>query len=372
MAVAAEVTQEPWQWITKLVIFSIFTIIQFFILKSEIKRRQTFSTKWFKLLSLICIASGFIGLLFLSLQFIPILCVVCRYIGYIIVGIQAAAMGFYQLHRLHYCFANKEIHSKQAYPKCLFQIMFSIGIVLGINNILSIIFFGDNIRLNCGINGSTQFYFDKIDSMKQYKSLASPSESMFVLGTFLYQLWDVFTILLYIRQIFKFRKHKESVPLVYKSVMETLYKIVILTLFYQLSVLFVTILLLTVDPINPELGDTLNALAGGTLSFSLSYSMYLMMDHNKIKYVSFTKIMHAISLYWIFCFCCKDFISDQLKEDIKSLEDVTQKDENDSNQNKGSERSVYETRDITGDHETGAGNPMELSVETATIMPSSS
>ena len=48
-------------------------------------------------------------------------------------------MGFYQLHRLHYCFANRKIHSKQAYPQCLLKIMFPTGLIIVLTDSIALI-----------------------------------------------------------------------------------------------------------------------------------------------------------------------------------------------------------------------------------------
>ena len=92
--------------------------------------------------------------------------------------------------------------------------------------------------------------------------------------------------------------------------MGILYKIAILTIFYQIMVFLTcsfTVLL-----------SLLGAFSIGflitTMSLSMNVSMYLMMDHNESKYIKFLKCMNRFKMD-IFCYCCcRYMIIQQLNE----------------------------------------------------------
>ena len=97
------------------------------ILFSEIKHRKklsiTFTTKWLRLFSISCFITGCLAPLFLFLGYIPIFCTFARFIGFSCFALQGIFMGFYQLARLYYCFANTQIHSNRGYKKQVFIVM---------------------------------------------------------------------------------------------------------------------------------------------------------------------------------------------------------------------------------------------------------
>ena len=114
--------------------------------------------------------------------------------------------------------------------------MYTIGFICVINMLLSISFGATNvIRPECGfdlVNGYI-FYFES------YQLLPVLSEWMYLLGLIAYLLWDITTLCLYVLQIKKFRGIK-SIKI--RPVTLNLYKITILTLFYQILALFLFII----------------------------------------------------------------------------------------------------------------------------------
>ena len=124
------------QWIATTVIYSMFAIFSAVILKSEIYQRKdgssSFTNNWFKNFSFSCVFFGFIYQLFNALQHVPYLCTFIVYIGSMSSIIQIISLGFYQLSRLYYCFANEQVHFDKGYPKWLFILKSMIGIIMSL------------------------------------------------------------------------------------------------------------------------------------------------------------------------------------------------------------------------------------------------
>ena len=105
-------------------------------------------------------------------------------------------------------------------------------------------------------------------------------------------------------------------PIVYQNIMAILHKITILTLFYQFIAMFQIVLRGMITQI---LGDSdalmsyiiLRSTSAFT-AFSWSLSMYLMMDHNKEKYLQFLKALRYWRLNYLCC-CCKHIVIQQLE-----------------------------------------------------------
>ena len=102
------------------------------LLKKEIDKRKSgkalFTTKTLKIYSIICILFGAIQDLIWPFFILMVsVTLVSRYLslGFLSIYIDY----FYQLSRLHYCFANEQIYSKKGYPNWLFMIMHSIGVI---------------------------------------------------------------------------------------------------------------------------------------------------------------------------------------------------------------------------------------------------
>ena len=153
-----------------------------------------------------CIVSGFLQQLFSSLIYMPILCMFVGFMALICYTIQLVFMGYYQLCRLYYCFANSQIHSNKGYPKWLFIIMYAYGTV---GCVLYIIFyFLDN---TCRINDKFFFYSTPI-----HISISSYAVTMVVLVISVgYLMWDIGTLVLYVSKIRAFRRFKNSDPVIY-------------------------------------------------------------------------------------------------------------------------------------------------------------
>ena len=291
----------PTQWIVVGVIFIAFSTLSFIVLRSEIQKRKKattkFTTKWFKWFSITCITSGFLMQLFYTLIYIPWFCTIAAYLGVVSSYVQGISMTYYQLFRLYYCFANEQIHSDKGYPKSLFIAMYTIGAIIGIMFVMSSSFgLADVIRPKCGFFDNYYFYYEPL--------LIAPVLSgwLFVCAMLSFIIWDVSTLILYIMQIRKFHKHISIEPIIHKRIMLILYKITVLTLFYQIVFCFLLMDALMYGLIHPIIGYCIYALGIALQSLSLSISMYLMMEHNELEYVKLLRIIHKFKLHWI---CCK-------------------------------------------------------------------
>ena len=331
----------PSRWIIECVCDLISTIINFCILHSELKQRRktgvTFTTRWFKLLSISCIISGFLQQLFSLLVYMPILCIFVGFISLTCWGTQLVFMGYYQLFRLYYCFANSQIHSNKGYPKQLFIIMYACGTV---EFILYTIFYflysnASSLLVNnkCGIKDNFFFYAKPIRI-----SISGNANAIMVVGLVAslgYLFWDIGILLLYIVKIRAFRKFKHSDPTVYSRLMSILHKITILTLSYQFTTVFAVIIFwaMAVAFGKNSVFFRLSVVICTTLTTTATnYSMYLMMDHNKKQYYKFLKTIYNLKLHWLCC-CCGFMVIEQLlhedvgvkylEENIKQAEEQT-------------------------------------------------
>eukprot|EP01083_Nonionella_stella_P050645 134647_1 len=115
MAIAG--TYPPLEWITMLIFLIIATIINSWITYEEIQKRNKnemiHASKYLQLFSIVCLIGGIIGPFSHSLYYIPGLCHFVSAFGSGGYGVQVIFMGYYQLSRLHYCFANTQIHSNK-------------------------------------------------------------------------------------------------------------------------------------------------------------------------------------------------------------------------------------------------------------------
>ena len=109
-------------------------------------------------------------------------------------------------------------------------------------------------------------------------------------------LWDFTTLSMYAIKIRLFRKYIKTQPLVYKRVSSILYKIFILTLFYEMVIVFWTILGVLQfigDVFRSQLVLFASYFASDFIICSVSYSMYLMMDHNQQQYIKFLRVIYG-------------------------------------------------------------------------------
>ena len=321
-----EILESPSEWIPNTIVTLLFTIINFKILWTEIKKRKegsgdaTFTTKQFKVWSIVCMISCVATPCSVLLSRINLICTFIGSVKWISTSITFLSMGFYQLSRLHYCFANSQIHSHKGYPKWLFNIMYTFGALIAFNYIISIEFaIGIGFKSKCGINDKFEYHHHPISITNS----TAVGEFYVLASGWSYLLWDFVTLYLYISKIRTFRIYKDTDPIVYKRIKSVLQKIFILTMFYQLTCLFSAVmfgLLVAVIDI-PSISMQLFT---GILPLTMITSMYLMMDHNEREYMRFLKVVQFLKFHFL---CCKwrHFVMEQLddmEEDVQIMVEV--------------------------------------------------
>ena len=353
----------PSYWISLATVTMCFFMISFLIIKNEVKIRTEgtikFTTKSLEYTSISCIISGFIANILFFLMWFDKLCIFSEWLANIFLYIQFSFMGFYQLSRLYYAFANCQIHSHLGYPKWLFIIMFIFGITIFITYSLSMLFSEFGLHSECGINSNLQYYHQQIHNNHQ---------TLTFWGTFvsalLYAVWDLLTLSLYMLKIRLFKKYKKSQPSVYKRISSILYKIAIITLFYDItSLIFVAItsVLWTLNSTQSEWFGWIASVINRTGPVIFGVSMMLMMDYNRGIYHRFLHFIYGAKLY-VCCCCCRFMVLEQLEEIDQNMNElsVVVKVDNDK-----TDETSFPSMDF-GDQKTEQiGN--DLSVQTHTI-----
>ena len=273
-------------------------------------------------------------------------------------------MGFYQISRLYYSFANEQIHSNKGYPKWLFNLMIAIGIFLSINYPLSFILSPHliSIKSKCYVN--SKFEYVAISADPEF-GVGEYGFIWFLFNMLLYIIWDVSTLLLYGFKLKSMKKqYKESQPIVYKRIAAILYKIFILSLFYEIVTVISAFILITFGSIGLDSNffDVLSAVWSCFVPLSFSYSIYLMMEHNHDKYVTFLRYIYKFRLY-LCCCCCGHIVMDQLEE----LDGESQKlsvDKKDDPNEEAYEKTCTKSSTNSLEEEVHNKNGCELSIET--------
>jgi len=340
----------PLRWIPGLMVYFIFGIIAFIILRNELlKRKQshvTFTTTWFKLLSITCIISCFLYEICGVIMFIPGFCVFSGYFISISFNIVVLAMGFYQLHRLYYCFANEKVHSDKGYSKWIFVIMIIIGVLIGVYSSIAILFVqypGGHRVLNGKCAYNDKYEFEIYPFNYHLFGIKLSSLSYHAVRGCAFMIWDLCTLALYMVKIWGFKKYETEEPIVYKRIMSILHKIFILTIFYEVINVMNVIG-------NVFLRNPLHLLCLYQLFIlSVCYSMYLMMDYNQKQYTKFLKMVYFLKLHWIFCCYWRYIIAEQLNELNEDKQQIANSIimNKQNNNNDDNDSCKFETRDVS-------------------------
>ena len=313
----AIVLPKTW-WISLLVIYLLGALISLKILRSNIiSRKQSgfkFITKPLKYTSKLCLYSGFLIFVFQASFPVNGLCTFSPFISQIFVVIQYVSMGFHQLSRLYYCFSNDQIHSNKGYPKCLFIFMIIIGILLLINWPLAILFSWHfhNIKSECGITSDYKYYYSPANFLpNEYRTF-----TWYRITIVTYLCWDIFTLSLYAFKIISlFRNYKTTQPIIYKRITSILFKIFVITLFYE-YVYFYNIMIISVivnmGYADAMIGEIMITTVANTPVICISFCMYLMMDYNIESYWNFLRVIHGTKLHFCCC-CCRFMVVEQME-----------------------------------------------------------
>ena len=366
---ASRTTIYPWyQWVTVSMTGVIVLIANAVILKKELTKRNsglaTLTTKYMKMWSILTLSCGPIIGFITAMQYFDGFCYFFGRISLILKFIQPIFLGFYQLSRLYYCFAKDQVHSTKGYPNWLFITMYIFGIFI-IINVIIYIFFEIEHPIHCGLNhGGYKFKTSQSVSLSSFVRLI-----WFLVYVILFIFWDLFTFALYLYKVRSFRKYKAENKIIYNRILSILYRIMILTLFYQIMSVFISILIVivleTVYYENyEEIGLILNEMLSLLPSILFCYTMYLMMDHNTMEYTSFIKCIYFTKFHWI-CFCFKGIISHQFEQLVMvELPDVNSNSERNHEIPARITKTEYDDNDISKDHGKITMDGVELSVET--------
>ena len=350
----------PARWIIVSVLAAMNILAITICLRYEMKQRSqqncSFTTNSLRYTSISCIICGLITNILSLAKLIPGLCLFVRWLSNVFWYLQFLSMGFYQLSRLYYSFANSQVHSDKGYPKWVFIVMLIVPIVImfifSISNMFTV------LNSDCGINSDFEYFSYPIKN---------PDETLTILAGFAaawsYVIWDVITMLLYMFKIRMFKIYKTTEPIVYKRILSILYKIAIITLFYDICSLIGGILLfiaylVIVDATWFGFIWTL-AVYCGTLLYSVS--MLLMMDYNAVLYYRFLRYIYKLKLY-LCCCCCRHMVIEQLDAldaDVQSFSIDEKK--------KVDRKKTANTEDIDETVKKIEQQGCELSVETKTF-----
>ena len=143
---------------------------------------------------------------------------------------------------------------------------------------------------------------------------------IFFVGAAIYVIWDFGTLLLYIFKIRQFSNFKNNAVLAHKRIMFILYKITIITIFYQMFIVAAFIILI---PISfyiqvDSIIDIALVMVFSSKSVAWSLSMYFMMEHDEKEYKKFLNVMYRTKLHFCCC-CCRTMVIEQLKDDKVEL-----------------------------------------------------
>ena len=288
----------PYIWITASILGLSIIIVSGYILRLELKARKsesiTFiskSAEIFSLLALVCVLWTGIGV---TIWYFNGLCRAAGFV-YILSTMTSIFIGFYQLDRLHFCFAQSKVYSNKGYPFWLFVIMYIIGSCILIANSLIFPYISIYRVTSCGINDNGEYFEmyrihpiflnNLVDLIRAFNSL-------------LYVFWDLLTLCLYVAKVITFRKFKQD-EIVWNRIVRFLSRIIILTMMYEIP--FWLQILTTPTLTNRNI---IFYICGTLSMISWAFSIFLMQQHNTEYYKWFVSKIVGWKLHYICCLCC--------------------------------------------------------------------
>ena len=305
MAFRKRWTLRPVHWCIWLFIGIITAIIISTVIQFECKKRRLKSTLFasdnLKFTSAASIVCGMIAAIYLCLEMLPGVCLLEHSVSLAFFAAQFIFLGLYQLSRLHYCFGKHSAHHEKGYPKWLFIAMVIIGIAIWLSWVI-LVTFGQSKPSTCRFTKDLNLEFVYRNSSILFEGNLDEQQNQFyechhlIFG--MLHLWDITTLLLYCCKIKTFRKLSAlQRDAVWRKIMFILERIVIITLFYQISLFLVNLShYLAVKMRESQVSIVLvipNLTIGCASLMAVLYalSMYLMMDHNSDEYVQFLRCL---------------------------------------------------------------------------------
>ena len=236
-------------------------------------------------------------------------------------------MGFFKLGALHYSFSRSQLHHRKGYPLWVFVAMTTIGIIVIVSAVI-LFTLVHTLPSHCGYTADDRFYWEYMERSVVLDG-DSRSEEQFILIFHLWhftvstvgQIWDISILFLYFFKIYSFRKlYGRKDDGVFSKLLFILYRIVIVTVFYQLTSLILAILYNVLDYVPwPSLMEwpmhfVRNQLFPAMFSILISFCMFLMMEHNTDSYVAFLQCIRVSRLDTLCFCCCRRIVHQQLSE----------------------------------------------------------
>ena len=329
MAFVEKFTLSPLYWSIWLIIGIISTIVVSFIAQSEHKKRRWKSdflaSDHLKITSALSIVSGLGTSIGLCLTSMPGVCLFSSTVVELTVCFQFLFLGLYQLSRLHYSFSKTSARHANGYPKLVFILMVTVGITLTVSW-TTLFTLGAPLPSKCGFKTDLSFEWhykdrdilfggnmdEQIEQFSQYFAVITGIASM----------WDITTLLLYSYKIRSFRKTTAfSQDAVWRNIMFILQRIIILTLFYQITLVMCLLIIVFVGDSSDNdygLGETVLHIGTALLTMLYTISMYLMMEHNTNEYLQFLHCFKKSGLKYVY-FCCWHGVVDRQLADFEEM-----------------------------------------------------
>ena len=305
------------EWLPISITAFVFGITSLCILRSEIYRRgipsAQFPNPFLKHLSILCMVFSFLCQFFWMLYGFPGACTFVGYIGFSFSLFSGHTMGLYQVSRLYYCFSNSQVHSKRGYPKAVFIIMYTLLILSVICGVSRFVFTAGLLNRKCVILDNLQMTSESMFNIDFSSSVGTVFYIWADITVILLLSTDVLTLFLFCNKIKMFRRLKsDEIETIHRRVTGILYKVIILTIFYEVCFGYWTVINFPAIRIFPQHTVMYWVLTTQITTLSLNLSIYLMMDHNEAEYIKFLKCMNKSKCDYFYYCCCRYMNIEQL------------------------------------------------------------
>ena len=365
---AAQMTEVPLiGWLLTMLSSIICLVPAMYILICERRKREElplFASKYLSFFSYLVISMVPVLLVFAILYYCPGTCHISQNVYPPLSALLWCSLEYYQLSRLYYCFSADRVHSNKGYPKWVFVLIVSLGGVVFVG--ISLSGYGKvGLTTQCGIRKTGDAYF-----VRYYPFRNNVQYVIIWITTLLLVPTDPLILALYwwkARSLTPRTGQQDAQNKVYIRIRLILNRIIILSLFY-LTVFLCAFLIPMIWAItailadgNELISDSILVILAPVVITCISYSVYLMQDHNTKEYIRFLSILNRYKFYCCCC-CCYGMVRGQYQFVLENVEDSqSSKRKSDTSMNTRN-ISEYGTRVRERRHVTG----MELSIATKT------
>ena len=344
-------------WVVSTIISIIcFAATNAILFQERRKRSQhdyPVASKSLSVFSYLCIIIGPIVSLIHGMAYLPGLCHVHHVLLAPIACLQVASMECYQLSRLYYCFSRNQVHSDKGYPKWVFWALFIVLLLWFIlNNTASF-----NLFIHkCYIQSDGASVFEGSD-------LFVVPNLGFFLANGSYAFLEMTTVFLYWNKVRSLRKYQnEKDREINDRIQSILHRVLILTFLYLIIAVFLLIydfatgLAVTNGLVRQR---AMGASRWSFMTLFISYSMFLMQDHNNSEYIRFLQFVNRYKC--TLCFCC---FGSMVREQYRTLKCSP----DEQTLTKMKTNTTLHIRHASADVEYGNNKTgMELSIATRTV-----